>query len=894
VVSIAAARSSFSKVLIEARYRRDVLVRLGLTKALTLAVPAAATLLLAAGPALAGQPRLRTGQSRMRTGQRQVRVGQRQVRVGRAPHLPVGTTLVAGSASLRTVRIAVALAPRDPAALRAYASAVGNPGSRDYRRYLTPSQFRARFAPRRQTLIRVEADLRRHGLMPGGTTANGLAIHVRSSSAAIEHAFGLELVRVRLADGSDAIYNDLAPAFDAAVAPMIQAVVGLSSLATMQRLDLAGAAVAPRSQRARGARVSSAHIATGGPQPCVKATQIAPGQGAYTADQVATAYGFAGVYQSGDQGQGVTIGAYELEPNAPADITAYQHCYRTHAQVSYVKVDNGAGKGIGQGEAALDIEQLIGLAPRAKILVYQGPNNNADDPGTGPYDTLAAMVAQDKVQVISNSWGECESLEGAADARAEDTLLQEAATQGQSFVSAAGDSGSEDCWSPPPGGNTNNSLSVDDPASQPFAISVGGTSMTSIGPPPVESVWNDDAPGFNYARFGVQPGAGGGGISSLWPMPAWQSASPVALGVVNSTASGVPCAAATGSYCRELPDVSADADPLTPYLDYWNGQGSNAHAESGWQGTGGTSGAAPVWAALFALADASRSCRGTLVGFADPTLYSLAAQGQATYFNDINATAAAPNNDFTPSGNTSGLYPATPGYDMASGLGTPKAAALVPALCAQAVRVSYPGQVYTFYGQHVRLRLRAAVAPGSSGPVSFRALRLPVGLHMNTATGVISGSVRRAGVRTVTVSASSATGANGSIQFDWSVERRPHVTAAVAGGAVPALTITARSGAYEPDLRQLMIALPPSITLARSVSTVEVLSPTGLPLAHRVRLDGRVLTIRLALAHSPVRVVFPAGSLRVSGSLRGPRSVAIRTVDRVGGHVTLHRALGAA
>ncbi len=140
-----------------------------------------------------------------------------------------------------------------------------------------------------------------------------------------------------------------------------------------------------------------------------------------------------------------------------------------------MKVDGGAGKGIGQGEAALDIEQLIGLAPKAKLIVYQGPNNNSDNPGTGPYDTLAAMIGQDKVQVISNSWGECETLEGTADAHAENTLLEEAATQGQTFVSAAGDSGSEDCWSPPPGGNTNNALTVDDPASQPFAIAVGGT-----------------------------------------------------------------------------------------------------------------------------------------------------------------------------------------------------------------------------------------------------------------------------------------------------------------------------------------------------------------------------------------------------------------------------------
>jgi subtilase family serine protease len=842
-----------------------------MTKVVFLAAPAAVMLAFVTTPALATQP---------------------QVRIGTAPQLPSGTTLVAGSASLETMQVTVALAPRDPTALRDYAEGVGNPSSSDYRRYLTPSQFRARFAPRRQTLIKVEAELRSHGLAPGTVTRNGLAIHIRASSAAIEHAFDIELVRVRLPNGRDAVYNDLAPALDASVAPRVQAVIGLSSLAVMERLDARAGAAARGANRSSAGSFgsSSAHIATGGPQPCLKAAEVAPGQGAYTADQIATAYGFSGVYQKGDEGQGVTIGAYELEPNSLSDIAAYQHCYNTDVTVDYSKVDGGAGKGIGQGEAALDIEQLIGLAPRAKLIVYQGPNNNSDSPGTGPYDTLAAMIAQDLVQVISNSWGECESLEGATDAHAEDTLLQEAATQGQTFVSAAGDSGSEDCWSPPPGGNTNNSLTVDDPASQPFAISVGGTSMNPIGPPPTESVWDDDNPEINYSRFGVQQGAGGGGISSLWPMPSWQASAPATLNVVNSASSATPCAAATGSYCREVPDVSADADPLTSYLDYWNGQGTNTHGESGWQGTGGTSGAAPVWAAVFALADASRTCRGTLVGFADPTLYSLAAQSESTYFNDITSG----NNDFTPSGNSSGMYAAGTGYDMATGLGTPKAAALVPALCSQAVRVAYPGQVYTFFGQHVRLRLHASPAAGNAGHVTFHADRLPVGLHINHATGVISGRVNRAGLRTVTVTASSSSGGYGSIQFSWSVERRPHVSAAVVGGATPALTVTARSGAYEPGLRQLIIALPHSITLARSARAVQVLSPSGQPLAHRSAYDGNVLTIKLSLAHSPVRIVFPTGSLRVSGTLHGARSVGIRTVDRVGGHLTLHRALGAA
>jgi hypothetical protein len=295
-----------------------------------------------------------------------------------------------------------------------------------------------------------------------------------------------------------------------------------------------------------------------------------------------------------------------------------------------------------------------------------------------------------------------------------------------------------------------------------------------------------------------------------------------------------------------------------------------------------------VWAALFALADASRQCRGTLVGFADPTLYSLAGQSQATYFNDVTSG----NNDFTPSGNTTGMYTAAVGYDEATGLGSPKAAALVPALCRQAVKITYPGQVYTFYGQHVRMKLHATLTAGEAGPLRFAATRLPLGLHLNQATGVITGSVRQAGLRTVTLTASTASGTYGAIQFTWAVERRPEVTAAVAGSsAAPALAISAQAGAFEPDLHEVIIKLPVSIWLKAAAGTVKVKTASGRPLAHSARYGDHVLTVRLVSAQSRVRIVFPPGALRVRAELSGPVTVAVGTVDRLGGHLTLRRTL---
>src|SRR5205807_3510586 len=133
-------------------------------------------------------------------------------------------------------------------------------------------------------------------------------------------------------------------------------------------------------------------------------------------------------------------------------------------------------------------------------------------------------------------------------ATAESTLFQEAAAQGQSVFAAAGDNGSEDCVNPvtltPELG-----LAADDPGTQPFVTSAGGTRMAPIGPPPTESVWNDSVLSGTCANsLGTPvPCGGGGGISEFWSMPSYQSGAPAALHVINGNSSGSPSGAA---FCR--------------------------------------------------------------------------------------------------------------------------------------------------------------------------------------------------------------------------------------------------------------------------------------------------------------------------------------------------------
>jgi subtilase family serine protease len=775
------------------------------------------------------------------------------VRLGSAPLLPAGTVPLASLAAAAPIRITIALEPRDPRALRAFATAVADPSSAEFRRYLTPAQFANRFAPRAATVAAVVASLRAHGLEPGRLTANGLALPVRSTVGAVERAFSLSLARVALAGGQRAVINTSAPALDRRIAAAVQSVVGLTSIYHPRPLLVRRAAAV----HAAAAPARAPRIATGGPQPCAAATAAASGQGAYTADQIASAYGFSGLYRAGDRGAGETIALYELEPNDPSDIAAYQSCYGTHAQVSYVGVDGGAGSGAGSGEAALDIEQLIGLAPQARIVVYQGPNSNLDSPGSGPYDTDAAIISQDLAPVVSSSWGQCEPVEGATDAASENVLFEEAASQGQTLLSAAGDQGAQDCDTP--GSVPDLQLAVDDPASQPFVTGVGGTSLNSIGPPPSETVWNNG--GNVSGLLGIQPGAGGGGISELWPMPAFQAAAPRGLNVVQGTSSGSSCHASAG-YCRQVPDVSADADPLTGYLIYYNGGGSNLAGPSGWQGTGGTSAGAPLWAALIALADAQKACARIPIGFANPVLYRLAGASEATYFNDVTTG----NNDYT--GTAGGRYAAGPGYDMATGLGTPKATALAGALCRRTLRLATPAAQRSLQAVALKLHLAASDAPGAG--LRYHASGLPAGLKLDSATGLISGRPRRLGTSSVTVEALDGTGGVRVAHFSWTIEGRPAVSrirlAGVKVGA-PVLRLTVASGRGEGALQKLTLRLPRGLSFAAALRATRVSGPSGRRAAAVTTLGRGVLTVRLRVALARVTLSLGAGSLSAAAVL---------------------------
>ena len=551
-----------------------------------------------------------------------------------APRLPAGTAPDGAVPSDQAMSLTVLVPSRDPAGLAAFADAVSQPGGAQRGRYLTPDQFAGRFGATPGALDNLSWRLSAEGLITVKTAGDRLSLDVRGPAWAVERAFGVNLVRQRV---GGRIY--FANTDAAALPPGATGVLGLDNLArSVSRPRSGNAAALPHA--------AGANCPSGGTF------------GAYTPAEIASAYGFDSLYNNGLTGSGQTIASFELADYSDADIAAYAACFGGNtAGVSRVLTDGGAPIGSGTSEASADVETLLGLDPGVNVLVYEGPDSSA-----GIYDTYASIIEQDRASIIATSWGQCEPENSPGMEQAENVLFQEAAAQGQTLVAAAGDSGSEDCYLP--GIDSDPELAVDDPASQPYVTGVGGTSLESVGPRN-ETVWNSSGSG----------GAGGGGVSHVWPLPSYQQTT------LNSLSSGSFCGAGSG-YCRQVPDVSGSADAAHGYLFYCN---AGDCAGAGWSPVGGTSLASPLWAAMVALSN--QGCPAGPAGFLNPTLYAGAAGRLGSQFLGALNDITTGNNDLL---GRYGLYPAGAGYDMASGLGSPNGPVLAGELCAGAHAVGAP------------------------------------------------------------------------------------------------------------------------------------------------------------------------------------------------------------
>lgn len=511
------------------------------------------------------------------------------------------------------LQLSIGLKLRNPAELDNLLSAIYNPQSPQYHHYLTPEQFDQLFAPTPDQVQQVVAFLQSQGLTVTKIASDSLLIDATGSVGQVQQAFQTQINNYQ--SGDRTFYaNATPPTIPASLGQIIVSVGGLDNSTRYRPLY-------------QGFNTSRSQN---------PATALATPSG-YGPKQLGDAYGATPLQGlgNGNLGDGQTVAVFELDGYQKSDVDQYLQNYNLGSpNITNVLVDGFDGSA-GQGaiEVELDIEVVAALAPRANLVVYEGPNTTQ-----GLNDTYNAIVSDtvNKPQITTISWGLCEASTGNAELDTLDGIFKKGAVQGISFFAASGDSGAYDC--------NDSNLAVDSPSDDPYVTGVGGTNLqiTSSGNGyqyGSESVWSNPSD----TQRSPKGAGGGGGISNRFTQPSWQTGQ----GTGNSNGK------------RQVPDVSADADPASGYAVYCTVSSSGCPS-SGWITVGGTSAAAPFWAGSTALINQYLRSQGKgVVGYANPALYAV-----------FNAQQAFPAfHDITTGNNLN--YQATPGYDMASGIGTP-------------------------------------------------------------------------------------------------------------------------------------------------------------------------------------------------------------------------------
>jgi kumamolisin len=371
----------------------------------------------------------------------------------------------------------------------------------------------------------------------------------------------------------------------------------------------------------------------------------APAVTAFTPAEVAALYNFPAAFN----GAGQKIAILELDGGfRPEELNTYfQELGVPPPKVTVVPLDGGGGNNPGfnaldpfcrDGEVMLDLQVAGGMAPGAELLVYFA----RDDSDEGFLSAMSAIVhdAVNKPDVISISWGGPERMGTDQFRQAFDELLQSCAHLGITVCAATGDNAAPDFDAEDPRWDRN--AHVDFPASSPWALAVGGTRIsTSGGVLTNEEVW------FEEAHVGA-----GGGISRYFTVPDYQEGA------------GIPRAMSPdGPPMRGIPDVAANSAPASGFRILCNGQRFPDPVKNV-PAMGGTSAAAPLWAALVARLN---QALGRRCGFLNPTLYQLAGRG-GVFRN--------------PAVGTNGTYSVTPGWNACVGLGSVDGTKLLEAMRA--------------------------------------------------------------------------------------------------------------------------------------------------------------------------------------------------------------------
>jgi subtilase family serine protease len=476
--------------------------------------------------------------------------------------------------SQQTMSLDLVLPLRDPAGLKSFLADVYNPKSPNYRQFLTPAQFTARFGPTVEQYEAVTRFATSHGLTVTGGSRDGMDVQVKGPVSAVETAFHVNMRTYQHPTEDRTFYApDREPTADLPFS--LWHVSGLDNYSL------------PHPLYVKKSDYAALHAME--PEAVVKHATTGSGPSAsFLGSDMRAAY-----YGSGSlTGAGQNLGLFEYEGTDLADLNTYYKNVNQTLSItpqllsvdgtSTACVDSRSGGSCDDTEQTLDMTQALGMAPGlASLVVYIGSTDTA---------IISAMTTHSPLPTtIGCSWGWT-----PADPSTLDIYFQKMASQGQNFFAASGDSST---WS---------SRNEAWPADDAYVVSVGGTDLLTAsagGPWSSETAWAD---------------SGGGITPDKIAIPSWQKLS----GVINSSNKG-------STTLRNGPDVSANAN----FTFYTCSDQTTCLANE----YGGTSFAAPMWAGYIALVNQQLVSQGEkTIGFINPTIYAQNVTSQyAADFHDI-------------------------------------------------------------------------------------------------------------------------------------------------------------------------------------------------------------------------------------------------------------------
>jgi subtilase family serine protease len=584
---------------------------------------------------------------------------------------------VSPSLPLQGISIVFSRSAAQQSALQALIAAQQTPGSPQFHHWLTPDQFAARFGVADADIAATESWLEQQGFTVTSVSRSRNRITFSGTAAQVATAFGAPLHYYQSPTETEAHF---APSTDLSIpAALSAAVLTVDNLSSFR----------PHSHIVRN--------------PLHPHYSVQNDQGYFlTPPDVATIYDINPAYSEGFTGTGQTIAVVGQSAIVASDITTFQTLLGQPSKAPGVFLVPQTGTSAivpgDESESDIDLEYSSAIAPGAAINFYYSGNS----PNYSAFDAIQYVVDNNSANIISSSYGDCEFDIGQSNVLLLDSILSQAVTQGETVISAAGDTGSSDCAE-----DTNlaftdqTALAVDYPASSVYALAAGGTEFPSadVTPPNTtywttagtsdiissaksyipEIAWNDDAFDEDLILSGQIPSnenplsSGGGGASLYEALPSWQKGVP-----------GIP----SGTN-RFVPDISLAASPNFPGYLYCSsdtsgyGSGQTGSCTTGfsnivgntlyYNAAGGTSFVAPILSGLVAIINQAKGYTAGQ-GQIAPTLYSLAANSTtyASAFHDITSgsNACQAGTTYCGTGPQTTDFVTTAGYDEATGLGS--------------------------------------------------------------------------------------------------------------------------------------------------------------------------------------------------------------------------------